>query len=349
MATQSTEKSKGCGSVSTPALTLLEGDAQQMLRTLPSASVHCCITSPPYFQLRTYGGAANELGGEACVDEYVARLVGVFAEVRRVLHSSGVLWLNLGDSYGRDKQLLGVPWRVALALQGDGWLLRSDVIWHKTSCKPENVTDRPARSHENVFLLTKQPRYFYDAEAVREPASGPGAEIGATRVGRSVWSVPATKYPGAHCAVMPTRLAELCILAGSSAHGCCRRCGAPYRRLVELGEQLDGDYLRYCGANKNGGTSSRARKDFAAAKAQDASAMKARILARMCERKTVGWTATCACDAGPPQPAVVLDPFCGAGTTGLVALEQGRSFIGIELYGKNVDETRVRLAKATPA
>ena len=176
MATRNTQASKGTGSVSAGGLTLLEGDALQMLRTLSSASVHCCITSPPYFQLRTYGGAANELGGEACVEEYVARLVDVFAEVRRVLHSSGVLWLNLGDSYGRDKQLLGVPWRVALALQSDGWLLRSDVIWHKTSCKPENVTDRPGRSHENVFLLAKQPRYFYDAEAVREPASLPGAD-----------------------------------------------------------------------------------------------------------------------------------------------------------------------------
>jgi hypothetical protein len=149
--------------------------------------------------------------------------------------------------------------------------------------------------------------------------------------------------------VMPTKLAELCVLAGSSAHGCCARCGAPYRRLVELGEQLDGDYLRYCGADKNGGTNSRARKDFAAAKAQDASAMKARILARMCERKTVGWEASCTCDAGPPTPTVVLDPFCGAGTTGLVALEQGRSFIGIELYRENIEETRARLAGLTSA
>jgi site-specific DNA-methyltransferase (cytosine-N4-specific) len=327
-----------------PKLTLLEGDATQLLRTLPEASVHCCVTSPPYFQLRSYGGATAELGGETRVDDYVSRLVDVFAEVRRVLHPSGVLWLNLGDSYGRDKQLLGVPWRVAFALQDDGWLLRSETIWHKTSCKPENVSDRPARAHETVFLFAKQPRYFYDAEAVREPASGPGAAAGATRVGRSVWSLPATKYPGAHCAVMPTELAERCVLAGSSAHGCCRRCGAPYRRLVELGEQLDGDYLRYCGANKDGGTNSRARKDFAAAKAQDASAMKARILARMCERKTVGWEASCTCDVGPTTPAVVLDPFCGAGTSGLVALEQGRSFVGVELYRENIEETRTRLA-----
>lgn len=215
-----------------PKPTLLEGDAAQVLRTLPDASIHCCVTSPPYFQLRTYGGAPAELGGENRIDDYVARLVEVFAEVRRVLHPSGVLWLNLGDSYGRDKQLHGVPWRVAFALQDAGWLLRGEVIWNKTSCRPESVTDRPARSHETVFLFAKHPRYFYDAEAVREPASGSGAAAGATRVGRSVWTLPATKYAGAHCAVMPNRLAELCVLAGSSAHGCCQRCGAPYRRLM---------------------------------------------------------------------------------------------------------------------
>jgi DNA modification methylase len=333
-----------------PTLTLLEGDASQMLRRLPDASIHCCVTSPPYFKLRRYGNAAAELGGERSVDEYVANLVDVFIEVRRILHPSGVLFLNLGDSYGPGKQLLGVPWRVAFALQDDGWLLRSEVIWHKTSCRPESVTDRPARAHETVFLFAKGPRYFYDAEAVREPASGAaGASAGATRVGRSVWTFPATKYPGAHCAVMPTKLAELAVLAGSSAHGCCPRCGAPYTRLVELGDQLDQDYLRYCGADQTGGTKSRARKDYAAAKSQDASAMKAHILARMCERKTVGWAATCDCDAGPPTPAVVLDPFCGAGTTGLVALEQGRSFVGIELYRDNVDETRSRLARLTGA
>jgi DNA modification methylase len=328
-----------------PTVRLLEGDASQMLRKLPDGSVHCCVTSPPYFKLRRYGDATAELGGEKCVDEYVASLVDVFAEVRRVLHPSGVLWLNLGDSSDKSKQLFGVPWRVALALQNDGWLLRSEVIWHKTSCRPESVTDRPARAHESVFLLAKQPRYFYDAEAVREPASGPGAAAGVTRVGRSVWSLPATNYGGAHCAVMPTKLAELCVRAGSSAHGCCPRCGAPYRRLVELGEQLDLDYLSYCGADRSGGTKSRARKDFAAAKSQDASAIKARILANARERQTVGWEAGCDCDAGAPQPAVVLDPFCGAGTTGVVALEQGRSFVGIELYDKNIEETRARLAR----
>jgi site-specific DNA-methyltransferase (cytosine-N4-specific) len=329
-------------------VTLLEGDADLMLRRVRAGSVHCCVTSPPYFRLRHYGdGGALELGREASVEEYVARLVDVFAEVRRVLHPSGVAWLNLGDCTGPEKQLLGVPWRVAFALQDDGWLLRSEVVWQKSKCLPTSASDRPAYAHEQLFLLAKQPGYFYDAEAVREPSSAPDAPEGATRNRRSVWTLPAASYPGAHCAVMPTKLAEVCVLAGTSAHGCCLRCGAPYRRLVEKGDQLDADYLRYCGANASGGTNSRARKDFAAAKAQDASATKARILAGMRERTTVGWAAGCDCAAGAPTPAVVLDPFCGAGTTGLAALEQGRSFVGIELYRENIAQTRTRLCGVT--
>ena len=145
---------------------------------------------------------------------------------------------------------------------------------------------------------------------------------------------------------MPTKLAEVCVLAGSSAHGCCPRCGAPYRRLVERGKKLDADYLRYCGANASGGTNGRARKDFAAAKAQDASATKARILAGMRERTTAGRRAAATRELRRRRS--VLDPFCGAGTTGLVALEQGRSFIGVELYRKNIEQTRARLSGLPP-
>jgi len=180
---------------------VLVGDAAAVLRGLPDASVHCCITSPPYYGLRDYG-VAGQIGLEPTVDAYVAQLVAVFREVRRVLRPDGTLWLVLGDSYGRGsrgrwhgdgargrnkrrawaaypdgaaeqpaKQLLGIPWRVAFALQADGWILRADIVWAKPNPLPESVRDRPTRAHEFVFLFARSPRYWYDAAAIAEPAA----------------------------------------------------------------------------------------------------------------------------------------------------------------------------------
>jgi hypothetical protein len=145
-------------------VTLYHGDCREVLRSLPDKSINCCVTSPPYWGLRDYG---TSLGMEPTPAEYVAEMVGLFSEVRRVLAEDGTLWLNLGDSY-ETKQLIGIPWRVAFALQADGWLLRSDIIWHKPNPMPESVTDRPTKAHEYVFLLAKNERYYYDAEAIRE-------------------------------------------------------------------------------------------------------------------------------------------------------------------------------------
>jgi site-specific DNA-methyltransferase (cytosine-N4-specific) len=175
-----------------------QGDAREQLRGLPAAAAQMCVTSPPYSgALRDYGHA-RQLGQEATVELYVRHLVEVMREVRRVLRPDGSLWLNLGDSYGsgalkargkktsrgrggssslRAKNLIGVPWRVALALQDDGWWLRNDIIWRKPNATPESVTDRFTRSHEHVFLLTASSRYFFDADAVREPA-GPAKTRG---------------------------------------------------------------------------------------------------------------------------------------------------------------------------
>jgi DNA modification methylase len=253
------------------------GDSVRLLAALPAGTVRTCVTSPPYFGLRDYGHA-GQIGLEPTPDAYVARMVEVFRAVRRVLADDGTLWLNLGDSYsstgetGRhdghgpnrtlgkvqaarkdrrlkyeyslgSKQLLGIPWRVAFALQADGWILRSDIIWHKPNPMPESVRDRPTKSHEYLFVLSKGPRYFYDADAVAEPAIYAGKSvktngaagmehfgdgmrtragfargiiIGPKRNRRSVWTVATRPYKGAHFAVFPPKLIEPCILAGSA-------------------------------------------------------------------------------------------------------------------------------------
>jgi len=232
---------------------ILVGDVRESLRGLPDGSVRCVVTSPPYWGLRDYGHD-GQIGLEETVDDYVAQMVEVFREVRRVTSDDGTLWLNLGDSYGSGKQLVGIPWRVAFALQADGWYLRQDIIWAKPNPMPESVTDRCTKAHEYVFLLTKQPRYYYDHEAVREPfahpkladeakrrkangelrtgpyQSGAGRNDAAQYTGgvgyasqaegrnkRSVWTLTTKPFKGAHFAVMPEALAEPCVLAGSAA------------------------------------------------------------------------------------------------------------------------------------
>ncbi len=162
--------------LSAPCASLYLGDCLAVLRALPDGAARCCVTSPPYWGLRDYG-VAGQLGIESTPAEYVARMVEVFAEVRRVLAEDGTLWLNLGDSYTSGghtdglgpKQLVGIPWRVAFALQADGWYLRSDIIWHKPNPMPESVRDRPTKAHEYMFLLSKRERYYYDQKAIREP------------------------------------------------------------------------------------------------------------------------------------------------------------------------------------
>lgn len=280
------------------------GNCLDVLKTLDDCSIQTCITSPPYWGLRDYG-VGGQLGLEKTPNEYVAKMVEVFREVRRVLRNDGTLWLNLGDSYAgsgkgawdnknggqkevyipdpngpqskiakvpdglKSKDLVGIPWRVAFALQADGWYLRQDIIWHKPNPMPESVRDRCTKSHEYIFLLSKSERYYFDCESVKEKAAkgsagslfnkgktaghqmGRSSDIqridATTRNRRSVWTVATQPFKGAHFATFPPKLIEPCILAGS----------------------------------KEGDT--------------------------------------------------VLDPFNGAGTTGLVAFRENRNYIGIEL------------------
>lgn len=209
---------------------VLQGDAEIVLRKLPAQFFQCCVTSPPYWGLRDYE-AEGQIGAEDDPRQYIQRLVGVFEQVRRVLAEDGTLWLNIGDSYTsgnreyrapdkknpiramsyraptpaglKPKDLVGIPWRLALALQEAGWYLRSDIVWEKPNCMPESVRDRPTRAHEYIFLLTKSLKYYYDYETARGPSG---------RNRRTVWSIPTEPFCGAHFATFPPKLVENCIL-----------------------------------------------------------------------------------------------------------------------------------------
>lgn len=220
------------------ACRLVVGDALPALRTLRTGLFRCCVTSPPYWGLRDYG-VPGQIGAEERLDDYIDHLVGVFREVRRVLADDGTLWLNIGDSYTsgnrtwrdtdkknparamayrpptpeglKPKDLIGVPWRLAFALQADGWYLRADIVWNKPNCQPESVKDRPTRAHEYVFLFSKSERYFYDHEGIREPT----LDNGNLRNRRTVWSINTEPFADAHFATFPPALVEPCIAAGS--------------------------------------------------------------------------------------------------------------------------------------
>lgn len=260
--------------------TLIEGDSARVLARLPDRVFATCVTSPPYWSLRDYR-IAGQIGLEASLDQYIDSLVRIFSQVRRVLRDDGTLWLNVGDSYtsgGRtwratdrknpvramdvrpatpdglkSKDLIGVPWRLAFALQKAGWYLRADVVWHKPNCQPESVRDRPTRCHEYVFLLSRSERYFYDRDARRGPN---GRNL------RTVWDIKTRPYPEAHFATFPASLVEPCLALTSRP----------------------GD--------------------------------------------------------------LVLDPFIGSGTTGVVALAMGRRFLGVELNARYVEIAARRLGRS---
>jgi DNA modification methylase len=230
---------------------ILQGDCLASLRTLPDRSVHCCVTSPPYFGLRDYGHD-GQIGLEQRAPEYVAKLVDVFREVSRVLRDDGVLFVNIGDTYAgfkdgkfpphsgsngnqrgmpisgaphrtkklleldgfKNKELMGIPWRFAFAMQDAGWYLRQEIIWAKPNYTPEKVRDRFVRSHEHIFLFSKRDTYWFDGDAVRVEADG-----GETKLRPDVWNVPVSTYSGAHFATFPPELIRPCILAGCPKDG----------------------------------------------------------------------------------------------------------------------------------
>jgi site-specific DNA-methyltransferase (adenine-specific)/site-specific DNA-methyltransferase (cytosine-N4-specific) len=273
--------------IDVPSCNVMVGDCLSLLSETPDQTFNCCVTSPPYWGLRDYG-IDGQIGAEPTIEAYIESLVKVFRQVRRTLRDDGTLWLNVGDSYTsgnrtwrqtdkknparamtyrpptprglKPKDLIGVPWKLAFALQADGWYLRSDIIWNKPNAQPESVKDRPTRSHEFVFLLTKSEDYYYDHKSIMEPS----LDKDKPRNRRSVWSINTESSKEAHFAMFPPELVRLCIEAGS------------------------------------------------------------------------------------PRNSIVLDPFFGAGTVGVVALELGRDCVGIELKDEYAAIARRRLSAVHP-
>ena len=431
---------------------IIEGDVLDGLRTLPDGCVQCTATSPPYYGLRNYG-VDGQIGLEETPEQFIQKMVDIFREVRRVTRDDGVLWLNLGDSYvasstgsfnggsdifkGRDmsghatsgginksklpgyksKDLMGVPWRVAFALQAGGWYLRSAMPWIKRNCMPESTTDRPTSAIEYIFLMTKSAKYFYDSEAIRVPSSESyqndarpqgvlrqkvnkrskypnegqfkkqdqtgnptytgfnerynakmarnGTNIkghsgllkadgtpmcdGQTRNYRNsdpffeswqglyseggnplAFVINPQSRPELHFATFPDLLAATCIKAGTSEYGCCPKCGAPYRRIVEA----------------SGGTTGKSWHPHA----DDGVTGKIGGMPTAgYKRKFKGWKPGCDCiiegppEAAMPVPCVVLDPFMGSGTVAVVARELNRSSIGCELNPEYIKIIKKRL------
>lgn len=417
-----------------PLNQVLIGHCLEVLKGIPANSVHCCVTSPPYWGLRDYllepvywpsvsfspmpglpqiaiPEQTENLGLESDLWAYTGHMVAIFQEVYRILRPDGTLWLNLGDTYitsppgnngkhsnlgdgaykrrqdrqlshGEDiqaiyqkpkelkmKDLAGIPWRVAYALQADGWYLRSDVIWHKPNPMPESIQDRPTKSHEYVFLLSKSERYFYDTEAIREETLDPGKarpfrngdrgtlrndngrvwEPQPGRNRRSVWSIPTQSYSAAHFATFPTKLIEPMILASTSEYGVCRECGAQWGRVIEKQKPPEDVFTnRNPKAGKEVFTGSTINGEMRG------QGQKLQNWRNEHPPITTGWHPSCSCNA-PTVPAIVLDPFGGSGTTGKVALANRRNFILIdanptyatELAPERLNGTQIKLMEAT--
>lgn len=332
-------------------INVLIGDCREVLKTLPVKSVHCCVTSPPYYKLRRYctpgtPEADKEIGQEQTPEGYISDLVEIFREVKRVLRDDATLFINIKDCYDKNHELRGIPWKLAFALKDDGWRLIQEIIWEKPNCMPESVTKRCTNSHESIFLFAKSKNYYFDHVAIKEPLKRPdegqrktpavfggrdkflltkehsrlhsgnpylGTEDG-NRNKRSVWTVPTKAYKAAHFAAFNIDLIDPCLKAGTSEHGVCSECGSPYIRVTEK-----------TGHTEHGGY--RKRADAPGAEVSPSSVFRTGLITTT---QTIGWEQSCSCDA-PSIPATVLDPFGGSGTVGQWCNQNNRNAILIEL------------------
>ena len=367
---------------------ILRGSCLDTLKTLPEQSINTCITSPPYWGLRDYG-ESDQLGLEETPEEFVENLVQVFREVKRVLRDDGTVWLNLGDSYSgsgevgrKDKQkyggiskvehlhsgkvkslpsknLVGIPWRVAFALQADGWYLRQDIIWHKPNPMPESVRDRCTKAHEYIFLLSKSPKYYFDNEAVKEDSkyygkdnrSGKGrmeykgvkfedkdeliqqsfVTIDEKRNKRSVWTVTTKSFEGAHFATFPPDLIEPCVLAGCPLE-VCAECNEPYVRQIES-KKVNRDELDVNDPRYRPNTYDGSYKDI-----------NGKADAGYSSTIDLGLQKQCDCKTDKTKSGTVLDPFGGSGTTAQVALGNSRDAVLCELNDEYIEIAKQRIA-----
>lgn len=340
------------------AVTIHVGDCREVLPSLPDQSVNCCVTSPPYFGLRDYG-CDGQIGLEQTPDEFVAELVAVFREVRRVLRDDGTLWLNLGDSYAasrgsqpsptntrnrsghnggqrisdglKAKDLIGIPWRVAFALQADGWYLRQDIIWAKPNPMPESVRDRCTKAHEYVFLLSKSERYYFDHESIKEPGalssverlsqSGLEEQAGSSRVpGKTNGNMKAVGH-------LPGNKSH----KGTSAYEAGDDKMRTKAGLVDYCQRVNSDPSLMLMRNK--------RSVWTVATQPFNEAHFATFPVELIQPCIL---------AGCPAGGVVLDPFGGAGTTGVAADQLGRNAVLIELNPDYADIARRRIATVQP-
>lgn len=321
-------------------VSILEGNALERLQELPTESIYTCVTSPPYYNLRDYG-VPGQIGKEGSPEEYIARLVEVFREVRRVLRPDGTLWVNIGDSYAtssgsqaptntrnsqghtakkipqgyKRKDLIGIPWLLAFALREDGWYLRQDIVWAKTRCMPESVKDRCTKSHEYVFLLAKSEKYYFDAEAISEPVRGSTTKRLLQDVEHQKGSVKQQgKTNGPMKAAVP-RFGGSKYLAQTD--GDRRKSGKVYAPAMRRNRR---DVWTICTSHFTG-------------------AHFAVFPEKLVEPCIL---------AGCPVGGAVLDPFMGSGTTGAVAKRLGRGFVGIELNPVYCKMASDRIAAVKP-
>lgn len=366
----------GGGSVTTR---ILQGDCREVLASLPAESVHCCVTSPPYFGLRDYGHA-GQIGLEQSPDAYVEKLVEVFREVRRVLRDDGTLWLNLGDSYAgswgargrgdgtnaarpdleakhgtsapnrygfanlgiKPKDLIGIPWRVAFALQADGWYLRQDIIWHKPNPMPESVTDRCTKAHEYVFLLSKSPRYYFDSEAMQEPAGATNEHDAAGRTKqRLAGNVKPPKGQAAYEDGDDLHRTKAGLLADAERQRSKR--DSFKRDDSKRAEAIPGQSV---GTHRAGREES--AYDIFTRNKRSVWTIPTKPFAEAHFATMAPELAETCIKAGCPEGGVVLDPFGGAGTTGLVAERLQRNSILVELNPAYIAIARKRIYGDAP-